>query len=62
MEELRKLLESVDLYNGSANRILWAAVRRSGHVSRPRPIPEEALARVAKRLSEALMEAVVCAR
>lgn len=60
LEELRKLLESGDLWNGFANRILWAAVRRSAPVPRPRPITKEDLARMAKRLSEALMDGVTC--
>jgi len=60
LEELSKLLESVDLWNGFANRILWAVVRRSAPVPRPRPIPKEDLARVAQMLSEALMDAVAC--
>jgi Protein of unknown function (DUF3987) len=57
LEELHALLESVDLWNGFANRILWTAVRRTGHVPHPSRIPDKELAEVAETVATALLAA-----
>jgi hypothetical protein len=57
LEELHALLESVDLWNGFANRILWAAVRRTGEVPHPSRIPDKDLGEVAGKVATALLAA-----
>jgi hypothetical protein len=56
-DELRVLLQTADIWNGFANRILWAAVRRTKCVPFAQPMPEEAAAELAARLADALRHA-----
>ena len=55
--ELRLLLRSADIWNGFANRILWAAVRRTKRVPFPAPMPEDDVATIAHRLARSLKHA-----
>jgi len=44
LEELGRVLDDVELFNGFANRFLWTLARRTKLVSRPRPMPTGELA------------------
>jgi hypothetical protein len=55
--ELEALLTSSDIWNGLANRILWACVRRSKLLPFPRPMDDTAVEEIAYRISWALRNA-----
>ena len=55
--ELRAKLEETEALNGFGNRILWVCVRRHKHVSRPQPIPDEAMKRMAAAFVEVIRKA-----
>jgi len=56
-DELRELLTAVDLRNGLANRFLWCMARRTRLISRPLPMPDEAVMTLAARIRAALLHA-----
>ena len=53
-QELETLLQTSDIWNGFANRILWGVVRRTGRVPFPQPIADGDLADIAASLAECL--------
>jgi hypothetical protein len=55
--ELHCLLTSIDVWNGFANRILWAAVRRTRQVPFPQPLPDEEVSKLGDRLGALLIRA-----
>lgn len=52
--ELIKVLSEVDLFNGLANRFLWACVRRGREMPFPEPMPDEDVDEIGGRLAAAL--------
>ena len=48
IEELKNLLDKVQIFNGLANRFLWVCSRRSKLVPRPEPIPETEFCKIQK--------------
>ena len=46
LEELSRVLDEVELFNGFANRFLWTLARRTRLVSRPKPMPTGELAKL----------------
>jgi hypothetical protein len=56
--ELHCLLTSIDVWNGFANRILWAAVRRTRQVPFPQPLSEEVVCKLSERLGAVLISRV----
>ncbi len=55
--ELGELLETSDIWNGLANRILWACVRRNKLTPFPRPMDDAEVAAIAARLASAIRRA-----
>lgn len=53
-QELETLLQTSEIWNGFANRILWGAVRRTGRVPFPKPIADGDLADIAASRAECL--------
>ncbi len=53
-EELEHYLNKTEIWNGLANRFLWVCVQRQNLVPIPRPIPQQELDQIAKRLAEAI--------
>jgi hypothetical protein len=53
-QELHHLLQSVDIWNGLANRILWACVRRRRLVAFPGRMDDEAVSQLASRLADVI--------
>ncbi len=49
--ELTGLLQSVDIWNGFANRFLWLCVKRQKLVAVPRSMPDEAVEIIATRIA-----------
>lgn len=56
-DELKELLTTVDLRNGLANRFLWVMARRTRLVSRPKPMPDEAVSALSGKIGAALNRA-----
>ena len=56
-DELTELLTTVDLRNGLANRFLWVMARRTRLISRPKAMPDEAVAALAGKIGAALNRA-----
>jgi hypothetical protein len=54
VEELRELMTNREVFNGFANRFLWACVRRSKHLPEPEPVPEALLDNLAGQTRDAL--------
>lgn len=52
--ELAAVLGTVEIFNGLANRFLWACVRRGREMPFPEPMPDTAIADIGGRLAEAL--------
>ena len=58
--ELLALIHEADIWNGFANRFLWASVRRAKNVPFPESMPEDVVKDLAKRLAEAVRAAHRC--
>ena len=56
-DELKELLTTVDLRNGLANRFLWVMARRTRLISRPKAMPDDAVAALSGRIGAALERA-----
>jgi hypothetical protein len=56
-DELKELLTTVDLRNGLANRFLWVMARRTRQISRPKAMPDDAVADLSGRIGAALAHA-----
>ena len=52
--ELDALLTSTDIWNGVANRFLWAAVRRNKLVPFAQPMPDDEVVAIAKELARVI--------
>ena len=57
LAELQKLLTENEKLNGFGNRFLWVLARRSKLVSRPSPMPDDEVCRIAKIFAARLGEA-----
>jgi primase-like protein len=53
-QELDTLLTSADIWNGVANRFLWAAVRRNKLVPFAQPMPDGEVAAIGSQLADAI--------
>ena len=56
-QELHHLLQTVDIWNGLANRILWACVRRRRLVAFPSRMDDESVSKLACRLAAVIKHA-----
>ncbi len=56
-DALKALLSTVDLRNGLANRFLWVMARRTRLISRPKPMPDADVERIASKIGAALAHA-----
>jgi hypothetical protein len=56
-QELHHLLQTVDIWNGLANRILWACVRRRGLLAFPGRMADESVFDLARRLASIVEQA-----
>ncbi len=56
-QELTAKMADVDLANGFANRILWVCVRRSKLIPSGKPIPDELLVPIARRIRKSVRAA-----
>jgi hypothetical protein len=59
-DELKELLTTVDLRNGLANRFAWVMARRTKLVSRPKPMPDDAVSELSGKIGTALANATPC--
>ena len=57
--ELERVLSECDIFNGLANRFLWACVRRPKFVPVPRPMSENVITTLGARLADVLTHAAV---
>jgi len=54
--ELKHLMSESDLHNGTANRFLWACVRRTKKMAFPQPMDDDKVFSLAIKLSDALIK------